>query len=627
MAFFSSMLSFTSNAGQSSYAAACRFEDAFGAHLQRRASYPVTVINWGYWREIGIVSDERYARKLAARGILGLGTADGIAALERVLSAGVAQVLVLRAEPAFLKELGVTGDPVDGVSIDRETMRSELTYPGHVSRLLTPSATSEDFETIYAAVDRYATVALRQVPEISRASVLPQYQQLLAVIEREREETTFKLNGTCSISLQETIRKHPEMRAYLTLLDRCLEALPDILTGKRAATDIIFPDASLDLVKGVYTSNRIADFFNDKLAQSVREIVAAKQEHVSEPIRIIEIGAGTGGTTAAVLKAIESIGQRSEYVYTDVSKHFLDHGARHFKSNGELTFSLLDIEKDVATQSIQPGSFDVVIASNVLHATSDIERTLGNVKSLLRRDGVVVINEVSSVRLITTLTFGLLPGWWRFADPERRLPQSPLLNPVLWQKVLESAGFEDVFRLGQEGKGVPVVQDIYFATSNGEVATKAGDETAARECGFDVIREPLPMPESEAIEALVIDSLVESLRLDREVFDRRVPFTDFGIDSITAVEVINSLNVRCGTTLRSTDIFNYPDIPALAGRLAELNVSVPPPEIEQDVDQVRDAQDREEQEDDDPLLLELNRLAAGETTVAETERLLNGVTR
>ena len=621
MAFFSSMLSFTSNAGQSNYAAACRFEDAFGAYLQGRLNFPVTVINWGYWSEIGIVSDVRYARKLAALGILGLKTDVGISALERVLASGMEQVLVLRAETAFLNELGVTGDSVDSMDASRESIRTLQSVRGREKRMMTPITISDGFERAFAAADNYARAALRKVPRILKADVIPQYQGLFAIVESSLAEAALLLNGNASAELEATIRDYPEMTAYLTLLERCLEELPDILTGKQAATDIIFPNASLELVSGIYASNPIADYFNERLACSVAEIVGAKQAQGLNPIRIIEIGAGTGGTTVAVLKAIEPFAKRVEYVYTDVSNHFLDYGARHFNSSSELTFRLLDIEREDMVQGIRSDGFDIVIASNVLHATADIDRTLGNVKSLLSRDGVAVINEVSSVRLITTLTFGLLSGWWRFVDPERRLPESPLLSPSLWSKALEGVGFKDVYRLGQEAEGASVVQDLYFATNPEFLPTKTAVENVTGVRSMEALISESALTVSE-LEALVIDSLVESLQLDRGVFDRKLPFAEFGIDSITAVEVINSLNARCGTSLRSTDIFNYPDIPAMAERLAELNVRVPDRKPSKSGDEVNEAL-----EENDPLLVGLNRLAAGETTVSDMERLLKGMTR
>ena len=94
-------------------------------------------------------------------------------------------------------------------------------------------------------------------------------------------------------------------KALIVLVEACLRALPEILTGKRLATEVIFPDGSMHLVEGVYQGNAGADYFNGVLADTavayVRERLA--RDPAAE-IRILEIGAGTGGTTAAVLPAL-----------------------------------------------------------------------------------------------------------------------------------------------------------------------------------------------------------------------------------------------------------------------------------------------------------------------------------
>jgi len=127
---------------------------------------------------------------------------------------------------------------------------------------------------------------------------------------------------------------------------------------------------------------------------------------------------------------------------------------------------------------------------------------------------------------------------------------------------------------------------------------------------------------------MIIDSLVETLRLEREVFQRQTPFTDFGIDSITAVEVIENINDRVGGKLRSTDIFNYPNIVSLAIRLGELGVQIKQdaPVLEDTELGVSEVESEYNSEEADPLLSCLNRLAAGELSIEATEKIVKEVT-
>lgn len=61
------------------------------------------------------------------------------------------------------------------------------------------------------------------------------------------------------------------------------------------------------------------------------------------------------------------------------------HARSHYGPNCPfLDYALWDIEQPLATQPIPLGSFDVAIATNVLHATKDIRATLRHCKAALR---------------------------------------------------------------------------------------------------------------------------------------------------------------------------------------------------------------------------------------------------
>ncbi|PCI30762.1 MAG: hypothetical protein COB67_01015 [SAR324 cluster bacterium] len=105
--FFSSAQSFVGSPGQSAYASGNTFEDAYSSHLNRIAPFPVKVINWGFWGEAGVVSDEEYSQRFAAQGILPIRLEEGMEALERIVSSQLSQVIAIKAEPKGLATLGV----------------------------------------------------------------------------------------------------------------------------------------------------------------------------------------------------------------------------------------------------------------------------------------------------------------------------------------------------------------------------------------------------------------------------------------------------------------------------------------------------------------------------------------
>src|SRR5207248_6901474 len=139
-----------------------------------------------------------------------------------------------------------------------------------------------------------------------------------------------------------------------------LRALPEILSGKRRATDVIFPNSSMELVEDIYKRNDIADCFNTILTETVIDYVRGRRAgSASKGLRILEIGAGTGGTSAMVLQKLQGVGPGApsygddilEYCYTDISRAFLMHAEQEYgPHNPYLTYRLFDVEKPIATQ-------------------------------------------------------------------------------------------------------------------------------------------------------------------------------------------------------------------------------------------------------------------------------------
>src|SRR5690606_17571868 len=118
-----------------------------------------------------------------------------------------------------------------------------------------------------------------------------------------------------------------------------------------------------------YRSDASAAFFNAAVCEAVCAAVRAAE---GRPLAILEVGAGTGGTSAAVLSALEALQQPVRYVYTDVGAGFVQHGKRRFGRYTFVEFRSFDLEADPRAQGFSLGDFDVVIAANVVHATANV---------------------------------------------------------------------------------------------------------------------------------------------------------------------------------------------------------------------------------------------------------------
>ncbi|ADI12768.1 putative polyketide synthase (OzmK) [Streptomyces bingchenggensis BCW-1] len=364
---------------------------------------------------------------------------------------------------------------------------------------------------------------------------------------------------------REVTGHYPEMEGYFRLLTSCLEEFPAILTGRRKAHEVLFPDGSFDAVEAVYHSDQDT---NALVAQLVAAYARARlARDPGAEVSVLEIGAGTGGTTAKVLPALDGLQDRLRYAYTDISRSFTLYGRnRYAKDHPFLSFQQLDIESPPAEQGFEAGAYDVVLACNVLHATRRIDDSLAHARQLLRPGGVLILLETTRVQEFFTLTFGLMAGWWAFQDHERRLPGSPLLSVALWRQALEQGGFRAVRSLSL----APVREDqAYQAVVLAENEGALTDTTAALPplpaqtpvaaapvtvpAEPPVAAEPVPVPDhvpvaeaaeaaeaaAGSLQAMVVDAWREVLGVAsaRPEDD----FQELGGDSILATQVISRL--------------------------------------------------------------------------------------
>ncbi|KAL8365087.1 hypothetical protein RB595_004079 [Gaeumannomyces hyphopodioides] len=179
------------------------------------------------------------------------------------------------------------------------------------------------------------------------------------------------------------------------------------------------------------------------LAQMIGQLT-----HVNPRMRILEIGGGTGGATKSILRRIGPAGFE-QYTLTEISSGFFGTAQGVFSqllppaAFGRMSFKVLDAEKDVLGQGFAEGSYDLLIAFIVLHATRDLEQTLRNVRKLLRPGGYLVMLEVTSnVAMRFSFTMGGLEGWWLGAESGR--PWTPYVSSAEWHSMLLQSGFTGV---------------------------------------------------------------------------------------------------------------------------------------------------------------------------------------
>ncbi|OAA53529.1 Beta-ketoacyl synthase [Cordyceps fumosorosea ARSEF 2679] len=231
--------------------------------------------------------------------------------------------------------------------------------------------------------------------------------------------------------------------------------MASVVRGEKHMLEVMRVDNMLDRF---YAEDKGMQQVNIFLANAVKEI-----SFKFPRCKILEIGAGTGATTSAVLHALDDA--FDTYTYTDLSVGFFETAMERFAdSRHKMVFAALDVEKDLASQpGFAPHSYDLIIAANVLHATRDMAVTLRNVRALLRPGGYLVLNEHTGAgSLCATFNFGGLEGWWLAEEEDRR--RSPLLSTARWDAQLRRAGFSgadhvahDIPEGGEGGRQISLI--------------------------------------------------------------------------------------------------------------------------------------------------------------------------
>jgi len=181
-----------------------------------------------------------------------------------------------------------------------------------------------------------------------------------------------------------------------------------ILRGQVTALELMLKD---NLLPRYYLEGLKWGRANSKVGQ----LVALYAQKYSQ-VRIIEIGAGTGGATKHVLEAIRNSGAEcsiASYDFTDVSLGFFEAAREKFNNWSEvMQYKKLDIEQDPTIQGFEEGNYDIVIACQVLHATRSMINTMTNVRKLLKPGGKLFIIETTQDQMDIQFVFGFLQGWW-----------------------------------------------------------------------------------------------------------------------------------------------------------------------------------------------------------------------
>ena len=353
-------------------------------------------------------------------------------------------------------------------------------------------------------------------------------------------------------------------RELLSYVRNCADHLSAIVTGSASALESLFPGGSFDLATALYERSATMRYVNG-LAASVLSAVQPGDPGRTDLLRARNRRRHRRhhvGATQALSRGSHALSlHRRERRFSPPARDV------RFSEHQHVEFGLFDLETDPIAQGYEPGSFDVIVAANAVHAVRDLRVALQRLRALLAPGGVLVLVE-STVHLdYFDMTTGLIEGWQHFADDLRG--DNPLLAPEAWIEALRAAGMSEARAWPERGSLPDVFGQHVIVASAPNIGVRAtrpshrggfDDELDARQVARSACRDSSgghyrerARGERSAIRTVSIlcdvvrAEVMRVLRLDpASPPSRQDRLMDLGMDSLMAVQLRNSLNRTLG---------------------------------------------------------------------------------
>ncbi|MBN3951614.1 MAG: acyltransferase domain-containing protein [Nostoc sp. NMS7] len=425
---------------------------------------------------------------------------------------------------------------------------------------------------------------------LAQCHISPRYQQLLSrwlqiLVEQgqlQQHEGLFTKLVPCS---QDYINVHlEEVRARfavsslvdLDLVQRCGENLAAIVVGEQEPLEIFNELIYQKENNSSHSESTLNTYYNSILRSSLEQVVKSLPSSVH--LRVLEIGGGTGMSTQALLPVLPP--KQTNYTFTDIGSGFLTQAQQKFNDYPFIEYRLLDIDKSPTEQGFEKYSFDVVIASNVLHATQNIDQTLHHVRSLLAPGGFLLLWEITQPKIDFDISWGLL---LKPLDDKRRSPGQPFIIKEQWFEALRTQDFVQVAAFPEtEAFEHQIIMAV--ASASAAFSAKSGQKETDPKSEISLQRKPdvlqleklsalhsrPSLPNSyiaprDEIEQKIADIWQELLGIKQVGIDDN--FLELGGDSLIAVQVLSRLRKTFSIKLTVASMFESPTIAEIAPRL------------------------------------------------------------
>ncbi|KDQ58084.1 hypothetical protein JAAARDRAFT_57854 [Jaapia argillacea MUCL 33604] len=247
------------------------------------------------------------------------------------------------------------------------------------------------------------------------------------------------------------------------LSERVGKGQAEICSSSTATVDLLFTD---DIMSRIYEYCPFRGPVFEKVASEFVALVRRVAACGKRVIRVLEVGAGTGRLTALLGQELVDAGLTGvyvDYVCTDISISLAQEASAHTPWM-TVTPMALDLTVPLADQNLDPASFDIVTAFDVIHATPSITDTLTTLRHLLVPGGYLAVVELDGSAFTSNShgsvwIFGGFREWFGVLD-ERHSAAHCTLDRSDWQDVLAECNFSTAFWVAKNR--VNVVDHLMF---------------------------------------------------------------------------------------------------------------------------------------------------------------------
>ena len=313
---------------------------------------------------------------------------------------------------------------------------------------------------------------------------------------------------------------------------RCLWVMERLESFARGDLNIEEELESSQLTDEPFTNTLCYQMYTERLTDLVKQISFKYRNP-----KILEIGTGMGSCAQAVLGALAD--NFTSYTCTDITSTHFDDVRSLFADaqTDKMTFRTLDFETSPTDQGFVAGSYDMIVASNALHDTPELEQMLKHIRSLMRPGGYLAFLEPTKDESLTLALEGCLrPSWFAGIEESRR--HSPLATQKTWDSALREAGFT--------GIDTATPEENTFAIPFSVMCSRATTKE------MDIIQDPLALAKQESLKAnlLIIGGrTLQTSHLARGLNKTLTPYFDDVVQAETLTDVDDETLATKPTTI------------------------------------------------------------------------------